>query len=358
MATILYTVMGEGRGHAARARSMVERLRGENRMIIATSHDALVFLRKSYADDPEVEVHEIPGLQFHYAGDELNNLKTIRKGIQFWIMRGFEVRKLLPKLRDWKPDLVVCDFEPLIPRAARKLGIPVMSLDHQHFMSTYDLTSLPLRLQRWAWAMSWSIWAFGIRQTETVVSAFYKPALRANCQDLTQVGPLLRPSVRAQEPTVGKHLLSYLRRATPPEVLDQLAALPIPVKVYGLGEREPRGAITFCKIDEQTFLDDLASCNAVIAAAGNQLLGEALYFGKPFLALPEKSHHEQCINACFLDQLGGGEWCHLERVQPRTISGFLERKETYRQNLIDSDETYDGTEEAAAAIKRMLKREA
>lgn len=354
MATILYSVMGEGRGHAARARAMVEQLRGKHRLILLTSHDALAFLRNSYADDPEIEVHEIPGLKFHYSGTELDNIKTIRKGLQFWISRGHNVRKLLPKLREWQPDLVVCDFEPLTPIAAQRLGIPVLSLDHQHFLSTYDLSSLPLRLQRWAWAMSWTIWAFGLRQTDTVVSAFYKPALKPRCQDITQVGPLLRPAVRAKVPVVGEHLLSYLRRVTPPEVLDVLADSPLPVRVYGLGEREPRGAITFHKIDETTFLDDLATCNAVVAAAGNQLLGEALYFGKPCLALPEKNHYEQSINAHFLEQLGGGEWCHLGEVKPATLSDFLDQKETYRQNLVDSEESFDGTAAAAAAIERML----
>ncbi len=348
--------MGEGRGHASRARAMIERLNSDHRIIVTTSHDALAFLRDNYPDDPQVEVHEIPGLKFHYSVDKLDNIKTIRKGLSFWAARGKYVRQLLEKMQTWQPDLVVCDFEPLVPRAARKLGVPVLSLDHQHFMSTYDLTSLPGRLQRWAWLMSWSIWAFGIRQDETVISSFYKPPLRANCSYMTQVGPLLRPAVRAQEPIVGGHLLSYLRRATPPRVLDLLAESPIPVRVYGLGEREPRGSITFCKIDEVTFLEDLASSQAVVAAAGNQLLGEALYFGKPVFALPELSHHEQCINACFLKQLGGGDWRHLEKFNTDDLKAFLSDLDKYREQLATSAETFDGTDEAAEAIQQMLDR--
>ncbi len=346
--------MGEGRGHASRARAMIERLKSDHRIIVTTSHDALAFLQDNYPDDPQVEVHEIPGLKFHYSVDKLDNIKTIRKGLSFWLARGKYVRQLLSKMSEWQPDLVVCDFEPLVPRAARKLGVPVLSLDHQHFMSTYDLTSLPGRLQRWAWLMSWSIWAFGIRQDETVISSFYKPPLKSSCAHMTQVGPLLRPAVRAHQPSKGPHLLSYLRRATPKRVLELLSKSPLPVRVYGLGEKEPQGSITFCKISEVTFLEDLASCQAVVAAAGNQLLGEALYFGKPVLALPEKSHHEQCINACFLKQLGGGDWRHLEKVNNEDFSTFLDKMDQYREQLANSEETFDGTDEAAAAIERML----
>ncbi|MEN0110958.1 MAG: glycosyltransferase family protein [Planctomycetota bacterium] len=356
MRTIFYGVMGEGRGHAARARAMTERLRGEARVALFTSNDALAFLRTAYAGDAEVEVRDIPGLKFHYRGDQLNNVKTVTEGLRFWAALGRNARAMDDAFRSEKPDLVVTDFEPLVARAARRHGVPVVSLDHQHFLSTYDLTSLPKRLQRWAWLMSWSIWAFDLRQQRTIVSAFYKPPLRAACDGVTQVGPLLRPAVAERTAHRGGHVLSYLRRATPPRVVDLLTESPLPVKVYGLGDRPPRGAVTFHPIDEDTFLDDLAGCDCVVAAAGNQLLGEALHFGKPVLALPEEHHHEQNINACFLEQMGAGERRTLERFAGADLAGFLERREAYRTNLAESDEHFDGVEAAASAVMDAIER--
>lgn len=35
------------------------------------------------------------------------------------------------------------------------------------------------------------------------------------------------------------------------------------------------------------FIRDLAACRAVLSTAGNQLIGEAIHFRKPVLALPE-----------------------------------------------------------------------
>lgn len=354
MSTIFYSVMGEGRGHAARARAMVERLRGEHRVVLFTSHDALAFLRREYDDDPEVEVHETPGLVFHYSEGKLDLWKTIREGLSLWASAGRHARRLEEHFERERPALLVCDFEPLMPRAARRQGVPVLSLDHQHFMTAYDLSSLPTRLQRWAWLMSWSMLPFQINQQKTVVSAFYKPPLRKGCEDVVQVGPLLRPAVSERTPSIGEHVLSYLRKATPERVIEDLAQLPLRVKVYGLGARASRGSVSFHEIDERTFLDDLSSCNAVIAAAGNQLLGESLYYGKPFLAMPEKNHHEQCINACFLESMGFGEWRYLERVKREDFDVFLDNRETYRSRLVGTADQFDGGAKAAAAIEGML----
>ncbi|TWU00379.1 MurG-like transferase [Botrimarina colliarenosi] len=354
MSLLYYSVMGEGRGHAARARAVVERLRDRHRVVLFTSHDALSFLKKHYDADPEVDVREIPGLKFHYTPAGIDNLKTIRLGLAFWASMGRYTRRLDKVIESERPDLVITDFEPLAPRAARRAGVPILSLDHQHFLSTYDLSSLPRELRDWAWRMSWSIWAFGIRQERTVVSAFYKPPLRRGCEDIVQVGPLIRRAVAERQPTTGEHLLSYVRRATPQGVIDRLAGLPMPVRLYGLGVRPPQGSVTFCEINETTFVDDLASCDAVVAAAGNQLMGEALYFGKPVLALPERHHYEQRINATFVEQMGAGEQQILERLSSKDLANFLMRRETYREHLAATRPCQDGAAEAVGVIEAML----
>ncbi|MCA9241804.1 MAG: hypothetical protein KDA37_16455 [Planctomycetales bacterium] len=354
MSTIFYSVMGEGRGHAARARSMVERLRDRHRLVLYSSYDALEFLRAEYAHDPDIEVRETDGIKFHYSQGKLDLLKTITSGLAAWWNLRKTVDRLVGDFHRDKPDLVVCDFEPTVSRAAHRCGVPVLSLDHQHFMVAYDLGSLPSDLRWWAGAMSWSIWAFGIRQQTTVVSAFYKPPLAPRWRDAVQVGPLLRPAVKLRQATNGAHVLSYLRRQTPPRVLDHLATLPAEVRVYGLGPQPARDNLTFCEVSESGFLDDLAACDAVIAAAGNQLLGEALYYGKPIFALPEANHHEQRINACFLKELGGGDWRLLEEVTAAEVQKFWSDRETYRRQLAQSTLNFDGTADAAAAIEAML----
>lgn len=334
---------------------MVEELRERHRVVLFSSADGLEFLNKVFGNDPEIEVHEIPGIIFLYTDRKIDYVKTVRHGLSFWLSAGREARKLLRLFDEYQPSLAICDFEPLLPRAARLAGVPLVSLDHQHFLSTYDLSCLPPRLQHWAWRMSWATWAFGIDARMKIVSAFYEPPLRDGCDDVVQVSTLLREAVRDQTPSQGDYLLSYVRRATPERVLEALGSLSLPVKIYGLGERDPLGAATFHAIDERTFVTDLAGCDTLISAAGNQLLGEALHFGKPVLALPESGHHEQCINACFLKEMGAGEWRHLEKVTADDMHGFLQRRDTYREAIANSGLTFDGTPKAVEAVERALQ---
>lgn len=371
MATLYYSVMGEGRGHAARARALVDRLKSSEtvpgageagaggpaaRVVLYSSYEALDFLTAAYKDDPAVEVRATQGLRFHYTQGRLDLIKTIRQGLGLWWNLRSVVEQRAQEMRRDKPDLVICDFEPTVPRAAHRCGVPVLSLDHQHFMVAYDLSGLPFGLRAWAWAMSWAVWAFGIGQQKTVVTAFYRPPLRCGFEDVVQVGPILRPAVREARPVVGQHLLAYLRKSTPDRVLEVLAKSKHPVRVYGLGEQPPRGALTFRKIDETTFLEDLASADAVVAASGNQLMGEALFLGKPVLALPERQHHEQRINAHFLAAMGGGVAHELEAFTAEDFADFMERREGFRNRIARSESVFDGLEEATLVIQQMLNR--
>lgn len=72
------------------------------------------------------------------------------------------------------PDLVITDFEPALPRAARQAGIPFISLDHQHFLLVSDLSKLPTDLQRHAFFMAQIVKGYCHGQVEEVLpSAIY-----------------------------------------------------------------------------------------------------------------------------------------------------------------------------------------
>ena len=94
----------------------------------------------------------------------------------------------------------------------------------------------------------------------------------------------------------------------------------------------------------------------MFSAAGNQLLGEALYFGKPVFASPEDMHHEQQINAHFLRQMGAGDWTTAEAFQANQLTSFLARLDEYRQNLAQSSGTANGTLQSLAIVKSVLEQ--
>lgn len=244
------------------------------------------------------------------------------------------VQRLRDAIRASRADLVITDFEPALPRAAVRESVPFISLDHQHFLTACDLSALPLHLRTHASMMSPVVSSYYQGQVATIISSFYFPPVHRWYRDsVVQVGVLLRPEIRSMRPVVGDHLLVYLRRFAPDNVMSALAGCGREVRIYGLGERPAEGNLNFFGVSEQGFLEDLASCQALVSNAGNQLIGEAMFLGKPVLAIPEAKNFEQFINAFYIRQGGGGDWCHVHEFDGRLMSGFLERLDEYRGHI-------------------------
>ena len=359
MATIAISLCGEGRGHATRISTLIERLEREHDVLVYTAADAFRFLEQRFATGhPRVTVREIPGIIFEYSGGRLDVPRTIRAGLVYQARSlGPLVDRLMADLETHEGALAITDFEPALPRAAARQGVPLLSVDHQHFLLAYDLEPLPWTLRWNAWFMSHAVWMYMGEPAETIVSAFFRPGLRRGWEHVVQVGPLLRREVTKAEPSDGGYVLSYLRRHTPFSALETLAGCGLPVKVYGLGERESIGRLSFHPIDDQRFADDLAGCRAVISAAGNQLIGEAIHLGKPLLVLPERAHGEQRMNSYFLRSMGCGDFVHLEQVTSGRVRSFLESLDRFATPLANLMGTMDGTDQVLASVQRWLHKQ-
>jgi uncharacterized protein (TIGR00661 family) len=232
-----------------------------------------------------------------------------------------------------QPDLILTDFEPALPRAANAVGVPYASLNHQHFLLTYDLSGLPLWLRLHARYMAWVVRAYYAPPEVTIVSSFYFPPLRRTCKGISQVGVLLREEVEQAVPWDGQHLVAYFRRPVPLATLRALAALDQDIRVYGMGERPAEGRLRFAQVSADGFVRDLAGCQALVCTAGNQVVGEALSLGKPVFAIPELGNYEQYINAHYLARAGTGEWAELSEVSPQRVEAFLGRLASYRARI-------------------------
>jgi uncharacterized protein (TIGR00661 family) len=84
------------------------------------------------------------------------------------------------------------------------------------------------------------------------------------------------------------------------------------------------GALHFKPFSEAGFITDLATCRAVIAGGGFTLMGEAVFLGKPMLAIPLDSQFEQLLNARYLEREGFGMWAE-SAGDPGVLPRFLER---------------------------------
>jgi UDP:flavonoid glycosyltransferase YjiC (YdhE family) len=95
-------------------------------------------------------------------------------------------------------------------------------------------------------------------------------------------------------------------------------------------------------------LDDLARCRAVFSTAGNQLVGEALWFGKPVLVMPEHTV-EQRLNAAAVERLRIGRQVSHTEVTSSAIERFLRDEGEFR--LAIRQTVRDGRTAAIASIE-------
>lgn len=359
MATIAISLCGEGRGHATRICSLIERLERIHEIRVYSYDDGYKFLKDRFSDGhPKVTVSRIPGITFQYSGGRLDVIRTIKTGLEYQASEvGNLVDQLINELETHNVSLAITDFEPGLPRAAARCGIPLISVDHQHFLLAYEIDALPQILQWHAWFIGNAVWMYVSEASETIVSAFFKPKLRSGWEHVVQVGPLLRHEITSKEPRDGGYVLSYLRKHTPFSMIEILADCGLPVKVYGLGERESFGQLSFQPIDEHQFVEDLANCRAVISAAGNQLIGEALHLGKPIFVLPERAHGEQSMNSFFLREMDCGDFEYLENITLEQVKNFLDNLDQYRVPLGKVVGQMDGTETVLEVIHRLMNRQ-
>ena len=83
MATLIYAVSGEGRGHATRARAVIDELRSEHEVQVYTYGQGAELLRLIYRGT-DVEVRELSGLHFCYSqGGSLDYLRTGAAALPF-----------------------------------------------------------------------------------------------------------------------------------------------------------------------------------------------------------------------------------------------------------------------------------
>jgi uncharacterized protein (TIGR00661 family) len=352
MATIFYSLAGEGRGHATRVRTIVEHLRTEHRFVIFAPGDAYDMLAPLYAGS-DVRVVRIPGLHFEYAANRaVSPWRTTRGALAYIGRLPHLVRRLEGEIEAERPDLAITDFEPSLPRAALRRGVPFVSLNHQHFLVTSDFSQLPRVLRLRAAGLGKIVELHYSGQATTIVSSFCFPKLRAGLGRTVQVGPLLRPQVLAARPEHGAHLVVYLRKFGPDGLFDALAATGREVRAYGLGRRPSIGNIRFHAIDERRFIEDLATSHALVTTAGNQLLGEALYLKKPVLAFPEPSNPEQQLHGHLLENERTGKRLDFDAVSAPAVREFLNQVEFYRSQIVAG--RLNGNPAALAELRRHL----
>jgi uncharacterized protein (TIGR00661 family) len=329
---ILYGVVGEGMGHAMRSRVILEHLVDQGHDVnVMASDRAFDFLSKRFEG-----VRRIHGLHMLYEENRFqawptiwSNLRSGTVGIPKNVAAYFKL------LGEFKPDAVISDFESWTYLYGKLHRLPVLSIDNMQIIDRCALAPAIVRKHRQDFALARTFVRGKLPFCDRYfITTFFRP--RAAKARTLLFPPILRPEILAAKRSHGAHLLVYTTGEGNERIAAALAATGIECRVYGM-RRDLKGDVVegnlwYRPFDEKTFVDDLASCRAVVGGGGFTLMGEAVFLGKPMLSTPLAGHFEQILNAEYLAHEGYGMMAET-LDDPRTVADFLSRVPRFRKNL-------------------------
>jgi uncharacterized protein (TIGR00661 family) len=346
---IAYGIHGFGRGHAMRARAILPRLCARHEVLILAGGDAYHAL----ADD--FPVVRIPFLKYYFnRKGKLSNYLTLKWNLSLLLevrLAGPSLDMIAAQIEEFGARVLITDSEIFTHWIGRRMGIPRITFDHFGLL-VYCRPDMP-----WYERIANRGNAFVYRRLygepdRAVVSGFFDAEPRR--AGVKRVGAVIRDNVLKMSPTRGEHLLAYINKGEhefTPAVEAAFRAQDCPVRVYGVPRRGVDGNLEFKPISKQGFLDDLASCRAVYATCGNQLIGEVIHFGKPMLGIP-MACHEQRLNAHQIERMGFGRRVGRGGLTAEILRDFLDDADELAAASRGHD--HDGATEALAAIEQFL----
>lgn len=350
---ILYGVVGEGMGHATRSRVVLEELIRENEVHIVVSGRARDYLARQFAN-----VHRIWGLTINYGGNRVRNVRTVLQNLRGAIA-GWpgNVRAYFEVLSQFRPDVVISDFESFSYLVGKALRLPVITLDNMQVINRCEHDPTLLAEHEPDFELTRSIVEAKLPGCfHYLITTFFYPQVRR--ERTTLIPPVLRPEILEARSEVGEHLLVYQTATTNRTLPEVLKRLGLPTRIYGLRRDLTEDVVdenlTYRPFSEARFIDDLRTARAVVAGGGFTLMSEAVYLHKPLLSVPVQGQFEQVLNARYLQQLNYGRYAPT--LTALALEHFLGSLNSCEKSLESYEQT--GNQATFAALHHQLARAA
>jgi len=326
MARILYGVVGEGMGHAIRSRVVIDHLARSHDVQVVVSGRAHDYLKARERD--HLGVNRIWGLSIVYEDNEVRNFRTLLANVRAGVLGGLprNVKAYLDLVEEFRPEVVVSDFETWSFLFARTHRIPCISVDNIQIVNRCDHPPEVIAGHEADFLV-----AKGIVKAKLpgcfhylVTTFFYPPVSKPRT---TLHPPVLRPEILAARAEPGEHLLVYQTSTSNEALPDILRRCGRECRVYGLRRdlaADVRdGNLLWRPFAEATFVEDLRTARAVVSGGSFTLMSESVYLHKPMLSVPVRRQFEQVLNARYLERLGYG--VAADEITAPGLGRFLER---------------------------------
>jgi uncharacterized protein (TIGR00661 family) len=322
-------------GHAMRSRVVIDHLTAGHDVQVVVSGRAYDYLKARESD--RLGVNKIWGLTIVYEDNEVRNFRTVLHNMAGAVTGGWprNVRAYFDMAEQFRPDVVVSDFESWSYLFARTHGIPVISLDNMQILSRCAVPPEVVQGHELDFQLARALVRAKLPGCfHYLVTTFFQLPVRKPRTSLHP--PVIRPELLQARAEVGDHLLVYQTSESDAGLPALLARCGRECRIYGL-RRELKadvveGNLRFRPFSERTFVEDLRTARAVIANGGFTTLSEAVYLHKPLLASPVRKQFEQVLNARVLESEGYGLAVDGELGAER-LGQFLERIPQFAEKL-------------------------
>ena len=320
---IAYSCAGEGLGHAVRTSVIGPMLERRHSLVYFAPETVRDFLSAKMG---KRRFEDIPHFGFEKRGEKVLILATILRALPAVARFSFDILRYAKRLKELEVAAVISDFEPILPRAARLLGIPVFQLNHPGVVQRVErfhplgwLSSIASRILEGPWH-------------ERVHISFYDG----------DAGPILRREIFKYPLSDEGFVLLNLKPCFRPALLPVLDRAGIRYRLF-----PDRG---------EDFELALAGCSCVISSAGHQIIAECLALNKPILVIPQRGQWEQRLNAEMVTETGKGMSTSLRWIE-RDLPVFLQGLENFRaRSLPGRFDATDNSAEIARRIQRFVAR--
>jgi uncharacterized protein (TIGR00661 family) len=315
-------------GHTMRMSRVILALRSlGHRVVVYTADEGARYLAETM---PDVPLHTVPSLYYVQRQGRVDYLRTAVPGAIRIATSPWIVRRMEDELRDENVRLLLVDFEPFVSRAAKRLGIPRVSVNHQDVMRACHRPDRPSQAVSFA-VVQTLIRCYVPRVDLRVISSFFRVPVPENVH---LVGPVFRREVLAARERVetGDSILVYADPLVQEILMRHFAGGRERFVVFtDHPPAAPPPGFTFRPVGME-FVETLRTCKAVVASGGHQLSSEALLLGKPKLTVPQKGQYEERLNALYVEKTGGGR-LSSHRSVAADLPDFLAGLPAHREAL-------------------------
>ncbi len=357
MARILYGVAGEGMGHAIRSRVVIDHLSRSHDVQVVVSGRAHGYLKALERD--RLGVNKIWGLSIVYEDNEVQNFRTVLANVTGAAFGGWprNVKAYFDLAHAFQPDVVVSDFESWSYLFARTQGLPCISVDNNQIVNRGEHPPEVIADHEGEYLVAKAVVKAKLPGCfHYLIATFFQPI--AVKRRTTLLPPVLRPDILAARPERGEHLLVYQTSTSNTALPEILRRAGRECRIYGLrrdlAADERDGNLLWRPFSEPSFIEDLRTARAVVSGGSFTLMSEAVYLGKPMLAVPVKRQFEQILNARYLERLGYG--VAAEAIDDAVLAGFLARLPDLERGLAGYRQ--DGNRELLAKLDETIARAA